>query len=490
MTQDSFTRLIPHNPELRRYVWLEFTPMRLALVPFMLFLLISMFSLGEDLDYKKIYTLSYMGFIFITLIGGSYQIAQTVVTEHINGTWDWQRLSSLSAARLLVGKMFGACLYKWYIGLWLLAVMFYCISGTGIDGINLAKMGDKAPEVVTFGSTITFVACLFLSTFIAHGLTLFIASLQADSFSKIGRFSALSLCFAPALLGYFLALGSLKVLTFMSGFAYLPFTQSGDTASISWYGMAFSPSPFHIASLLFLAYWAVYGTLNLLQRQLRYHVTIIPFALFLLTFTLYLSGFIDNVATADARSQITAYMAQSGIGISIALLTCYFVAPFEALQVTKYPLWWADMRTRNWQRLLYSTPLWMVSFAMLAGICLWRTLFVPSELTIMRGSFYFPLILFVLRDLLVLHLLVMTVARKRVLSGFWLYIFIAYIALPFVFREAFKGDNLGLLSVFFPLPAKDAGMFFNHLVPVVLQCGGLALWLSQKWQSRQQSLAA
>ena len=209
----SLSRLLFKNPELRRYTWLEITPARLLLIPFLLLMLLSVINFRE-FSPRASFLMCYWGFLLITLASGSFQIALTIINERLNGTWEWQRLSALSALRLMIGKLAGITLYKWYVGFWLLGTMLYvATTGSGAEGINLAKVGDRAPEVMTFGTTIQLALVLLLSTLVAYSLTFFMAGFLSENIQTASRFSSTSVAFLPVIVGYYLANFGYKALT-------------------------------------------------------------------------------------------------------------------------------------------------------------------------------------------------------------------------------------------------------------------------------------
>jgi hypothetical protein len=467
------------NPELRRFAWLDMSPIRLVLAPALILLVLSMLNISEY-DAKLTYQACYMAFIALTICGGSFQIAQTVISERLNGTWEWQKLSALTAGKLTVGKLIGGCLYKWYSGAILLGIMLYVSFGFGPEGVNLAKVGDRAPQVVTVSSTVYFIIALILAALAAHGVTLFLSSIQAGRIAKQTRMSALSVALPGALGGIGLAIAALAAVTATASIEGL----NRAIPAVQWYGATPDVSTFNFFSQCFFAFWAVYAAYRLMRHQLQYNDTILAFIAFLMTFTAYWSGFGEG--TADFRENPLEYLRVHTVPLFVCILACYFVAPLEAMQTTRYPRWWADVKAKAWERLIYTTPLWFVAYAILTLFCFGRIAFAQGS-TLVVTSFYLPMLLFIMRDMLVLHLLVLMKSNKRALAAFGLYLFVAYLGLPFLFKESIATNEF-TASLFFPLPAKTSGQLLSHMIPVIVQCVGLGSWLFSRWQDRQKLL--
>ena len=119
------------NPELQRYVWLEFSLQRLIVMPLVLAVILYISSSGTSNVASNI---AYCAmFLFVVLIGlwGGNKAAASVIEEVNDNTWDFQRLSSVSPVSLMFGKLFGSTIYCW-INVW----------WVGQDKIVLSPGGD------------------------------------------------------------------------------------------------------------------------------------------------------------------------------------------------------------------------------------------------------------------------------------------------------------------------------------------------------------
>lgn len=111
------------NPEFRRNLWLELSLPRLLLTP--LLLGIGFAAIGWNLSpaaIGRVASFAWYGFWAFALLWGGRRAAASIADELAEGTWHGQRMSSLGAWSMMVGKLFGATAFAWYGALLCLAV--------------------------------------------------------------------------------------------------------------------------------------------------------------------------------------------------------------------------------------------------------------------------------------------------------------------------------------------------------------------------------
>jgi hypothetical protein len=121
------------NPELQRNLWLEFTWSRVALMAGVLGLIFTLgwYSNSPGDDDNRIEVLASIAeglFIILAVVWGSFKAGRSVSDEIRERTWDTQRLSALSPAGMMLGKLFGATAYVWFGAALCLLVLAYCVS--------------------------------------------------------------------------------------------------------------------------------------------------------------------------------------------------------------------------------------------------------------------------------------------------------------------------------------------------------------------------
>jgi uncharacterized membrane protein len=138
------------NPEFRRNLWLELTPLRAVLVGALLLLALVAAAAAELaargsswLGSGHLAATATGGFVVLVVIWGGWQAAAAVVTEIRERTWDGQRMSSLGAWSLSWGKLFGVTSLAWCYGLVCIAVLVAARPGasSAIDAATLIGAG-------------------------------------------------------------------------------------------------------------------------------------------------------------------------------------------------------------------------------------------------------------------------------------------------------------------------------------------------------------
>ncbi|MDA0338595.1 MAG: hypothetical protein O2910_01960, partial [Proteobacteria bacterium] len=253
------------NPELRRNIWLELTTGRLIAMPVVLGILFSLpAGIGAGTS-----TLATILFFILTLIWGTRQAAEAVPSEVSENTWDWQRLSTLSAFQLTWGKLFGATLFTWYGGLMCLLVLLS--EGAGIRGL----------------------AHLIGAGLIAQGVA-FLTGLQTV---RVRGYRAASGSLMAQLIGIFagvlaLQIGAAAKLGTIWSFA----VSLGASTGVTWYGFDFAADPFTTLSLFIFLAWTLLACYRLMMRELQYKARPWAWPAFVVFCCFYGAGFV-SVAT-------------------------------------------------------------------------------------------------------------------------------------------------------------------------------------------------
>ena len=114
--------LFLNNPEFTRNLWSNFSLIGIGLSLFLSanLLLFAHYNLDSFTAILNVY----LG-LFLCIVGfwGSNNVINAFLQEFKQGTWDYQRLSSISPMQMLLGKLFGAACMQWLIGLILFMTM-------------------------------------------------------------------------------------------------------------------------------------------------------------------------------------------------------------------------------------------------------------------------------------------------------------------------------------------------------------------------------
>lgn len=313
------------NPELRRNAWIELSAHRLILMPVMVILVLALIG-AQSTDPWRLVAKS-AGWIFILVVHfwGTRQAAEAVTDEVRDRTWDWQRLSSLSAWQMAWGKLFGATAYAWYGGAWCLVALAVAraMSGAGADFASMA---------------VTLVA----SAVALHGAGL-AGSLQAGrKDSRLGARMGILVLIPLALL--------------FTGVAPVWDRLPG---TYTWFGMAFDAVRFVAASAVAFAAWGVLAVDREMSRELR--VRKVPWAY--PAFAVFLGAYASGFFPLDAGGHVELFVWLTFLA---ALSLAYYGLFADVTTATIIRRVVLHLRTGEYARALDEAPQWTVALALAA----------------------------------------------------------------------------------------------------------------------------
>jgi len=403
-----------NNPELRRLLWLECTPARIAAV---LGTLVALLGLGWLIDDRgagpTTAGFALVGFAACTLVWGALQVGSSVLDELRQRTWDQQRMSALTPWEMTWGKLAGAGALPW-------------LGGT----LALAVYAWAAREPDLPWRLLLLVAAALLLQGLALGGSLLLIQRGGD-----GRAS-------PQLRTF----GALAML-----WVAWSFTQRGG-GRIEWFGEAWAAAPFAALAVASLAGWAVFGSQRLMCEALQ--VRTLPWALpaFIVYLALLVAGFFVDGDTPPLARQIIVSSCGLLVSLGCAYL-CAFALKTEPLLPRRLAVAWRD---GDRARVLATLPAFAVALAtgavftaatqIAAGTA---EVSLPEELLLRAPAGALPVFLYGLRDLVVLFGLRLGAAPGRFELFASLYLVVVYWLLPGL--AAFTGVP-GLGRALAPLP--------------------------------------
>lgn len=290
------------SPELRRNIWLEFTPSRVILMTSVLGLVALAVYLISGRHFTALAPIGVAGYIFITIFWGSRNAARSVIGEIRERTWDFQRLSAVSPVSMTVGKLIGATSYTWYGGL-----LSLLIATPG-----LTRMMDGSEVAATLA---LLVACGLLAHAVALGSALAIARRRrADARLSVlpHQAAALAAAVAPSwLIGAF-------------GRRWFDFES---VREVTWYGASYGALEFTAAATLIFAIWAVVGSWREMRLELMETNTPIVWPLFLVCLAAFLAGFGGGGSVG---------LALAYVGVHAAAMVSLIAEPKNAVELRAF----------------------------------------------------------------------------------------------------------------------------------------------------------
>lgn len=420
--------------------------MRLIAPPALLLLLIMI--VGDITHLEETFTTIYVVIVFLL---GSSDAGSAFPKEIKNKTWDFQRTSQLSPLRLVVGKLLGAPLYSWYMGL---CVLFCTYLSMGADP-NMKQQ-----------YTLLMMICAGL---LGHVFAFLYSVMAAGSGTIVGIIVSLSVW---GILGEY-----------------------STDSTVTWLFYDLNLLTFMCASTLFWGVWAFRASVCLLRERMQYKNMPWDWVLFLGTSCVYFIGIWSDEIPADKW-----WYYASLFTIVISLVTAYLMLLLEAYDMSRYKRFWNKVKTSSWNGAWEIIPRWGVSmgFAFVALAVFLIGKGVTGDKGVRDIYFCIGLVLFVCRDGLVFHAALLGQRVKH--SIFWLVIFyvLMYVMLPsfsgvewfsHVKRSMAEGaasvPSMKFLTWFYP-PVH--GKSPTVLLPVLIECGLCAYLLL--WRIRRLKTAS
>ncbi len=340
------------NPELQRNLWLELTPRRVALMAAILGLVFFASALPGGLSYGPSTVASFLYYV-IVVFWGTRNAALSVVGEIRDRTWDAQRLSSLGAAEMTWGKLFGATSYNWLGGLICLAVI---VAG------SIAHSGPAYAAIELVYYLVLGViaqASAFLASLIA------VRRRQGHSRLELMLYQLAGLAAAFAVYTVWSAADPTASL--------MP--QMHPVSHVNWWGIAFETRGFLLVSLAIFAAWILVACYREMRLELQWRNGPLVWIGFLAFIGVYCAGL-------DTWASGTHFVGRTDQAALRLLLVFFVYAAATYVMVLLEPkdrvqLRWlgAQLESGRVGSMLWNLQAWMMSyiaaFAAAAVLLVW-----------------------------------------------------------------------------------------------------------------------
>lgn len=496
------------TPEFHRNLWLKFSPFRLVAAPVFIGVLVAIclkivpeknFIFDRDYSYTLLTQGGLWFYFLVVVLWGNYE-AGTAMQEEIRGnTWDFQRMSSITAIQLVAGKLFGATSYVWYIGILTLIPLYYGLSHLDLPAPSYRNFTPGGGGVVWEPDNDLYVIFyLVLAGLVGHSLAFLVSFVDLTSFiARTGkkRIPRGSGAFALGVVASYFVFTMAQQVSPKLAESYSMFR---DNRVTEWFGAKYDTEVFTAISLLFFLAWFVAGSFRLARAELMHRTMPVVWMGFVASLLFALYGF------ANAAH---AYYYGNLLGIFVlALLLCYGVMLFEASDGRKYSRFFSYLQKGEWRRAFENTHKWVVTVPFVL-VPLWATVAnVPTDGGYLNPSimlsFMAAILLFALRDGIIIHIAVRGQGARNIGFKVMFYYLMAYVLLPTLhfallpksiqdfnlkaWIRALAGqagagtvddlvpDIIKTLVVYYPLPLKNA---LYTIGPVFLEAALAGLWL-------------
>ncbi len=430
--------------EFRRNVWLEFSLQKIILLLIVAGLTLAI-SLSTDPTASDVVKITINTALFIGLFGCISKVADSITAEIGGHTWDFQRMSALPSTSIVFGKIFGASSYIFVTVFVVLTLGFITLT----NNINLA---DGNIYDMFFEKSTLALACIVLGM----GVT-FIATIQ------IGRIMIRQKRIGDTLLkGLGILIGSS---------AYFVISETTKSRygidQIDWYGQSYHNTSLYYALLAVAIVWVAIGAIQSLKAELQFKTFPTWWVAFMACVTFILCGFTPDYA--ESFEQILSYSAVCMFGVTI--ISAYTMILFEDLSIVRYRKLIAHIRARNDRETLILMPRWipgaflaLVALFVLAGVLVVNKIDEPYLLFGLLAAFFF-----VLRDIMIMHILVLRQPDKAYHLTFMIYLIILYGILPYFTIHVLGIDNPSVFYV--DIESRTTG--FMDALPAIIQAAGV-----------------
>ncbi len=407
------------NPELLRNLWLEASPIRLALIAGLVLLVFAAASAVPP-QWGSAESAAQVLYWFFVVLWGTRNAALSVVAEIRERTWDGQKLSSIGPVQMMWGKLLGSTAANWFGGLLCLPPMVAPV---------LAGQGPRA-------------ALLYAGMMLALGLFAQAAALLS-SLMLVRRNT-----------------GNWRLDTFLcqvagiaAAFSYFTLWRSLDAFQTSgaetlvWWGQVFNLRAFHLVSLMVFLTWALIGCWRMMRAELRFANGPFVWLAYLAFLCVYEAGFapwLVHRLHLDAAPLFDTIL-RLVMAVFTLTATTYSMVFLEPKGPVRMRWLGEQLRAEHLRRAFLALDAWMLSY----GAALAASL-VLVALLMARGS---PLVLpaaalpgFLTRDVAI-FVLVRGVAQGKGDLAALAILGALYVLVPLILRGA---GLEALLALFLP----------------------------------------
>ncbi len=473
------------NPELKRNLTIELTRQRLIAMPVILGLVFTAAATAGDAG--TVATVSRIAFWALILLWGTRKAAGVFDAELLNNTWDGQRMSALSAMELFLGKLFGGLGFILY-GASICVVVSIVAQSVELADINPRSLPDQwQVKIILSGIGELLAALLAITT------SMFVAVILMKR-ARTSKGISVTLC-------QFFAIGAAALIwltwTVSTSSPDLEIGRIFNNASPKphiWYGIAFSPRWFAIASLVVFLGWAVTGIIRELGTLLQFRSLRWMWLVFVLFAGVYVAGFEAIYADMEqSPGRITVFL---GIIWAVGLVLTYIAIFIEPKSINDYRTFLTALGHGSARGFLEKNPFWVASLAV-ALVALILVAFIGGPPALNPSLGYTPhagtlgasprlmlisLTLFALRDYAIILALNFRANAKRADLAALIYLMVLYFVAPIIVGVLgeFQTTTQLALGLFRPQPEEPA---YLSILPIAIETVLATAWVAFRWRN-------
>lgn len=455
------------NPELLRNLWLQVSPERLIAAPLILGAVFALAAFATD-SWEVVGSVASWGYVLIAYLWGTRRAVNVLADEIAAGTWDGQRMSSISPWTMAWGKLLGGTAYVWYCALLCLAIY----AAAEVESGRGAALMLNLPLKITGALLVQAVALLLALVLVGKGRRL---SRRTVAFAQGGALFV-------GLTGVSSVL--LPSLTERLGF--------GAADKVTWFGFVFPSSEFTLLTQVLFLGWAVVALYRLMAGELQVRQR--PWVW--LSFSLFLILYDQGLLVLGPNDALSLHF----LAALLVAIPLYYLALFaQPNDIVRYRWLSYHLHRGNGRNLLALMPLWLPSLLLAAGLAIVVAVLARSDTQSLAEvervarlwsapipagtlSTAIALILFMLRDLGIVLLLSFAKRPKAPDLAAILYLIVLY---GICGGLALAAGATSLLPLFWPGAGGNAlVVVLAPLIQVIL----VAILLQRRWAAQNRAL--
>jgi hypothetical protein len=357
------------NPEFQRNLWLDASPRRAiwaGVTVLLVYFAVALLS-RDSRHGGAIFTgVGIAVFLACAVLWAARAAASSVLTEVAERTWDFQRLSSLTAWEMTWGKLFGA------------TFLASCAGMTGIV-VYLLAASPASPWLVIL---------LLAGALMMQSVSFMAALVGVRKARAEGRIARPGGFIGGLIVGYFRLSSRAASNALKQGGRHPGFGWFGRQGLVSWWGMPPSVEMFWSSSLLVFAGFALAGAWRLMRLELQMRSEPLVWPLFLLVLAVWVAGYRAGPMGHGAS------VAAAGMAMCLAAYAAAFIEPADRVAVRHFARLAVQGKAAEAARIA-PAPLFPLAFAVILTLISFG---VPAE---GLATAYSPsaLLAFLVRDL-------------------------------------------------------------------------------------------
>lgn len=397
--------LFLNNPEFTRNLWVNFSWIGFALTLFLIgnILLFAQYNFHNYSPFLNIYLFS-----FLCIVGfwGSQNVINAFLYEFKQGTWDYQRLSTVSPLQILLGKLFGAACMQWLLGVILFISML----------IHFHFLPFAPTNFIINITIYWFIFSVLIILLQCNVVINFLLLWRKGSTKATRKTRSSSTGFI------FLILGLIFIPWGDHNFWYVT-----SEKTIILFGFLLTTTQYVLIVAVVLTLWSLIALHNLLRSEFGQKISPLWWAGFLVFSYLFCYGttFLKSFNTIYDQQTLPFFISSAIITAITIYVMLYYSKKDTAVWVRIGRYWQYGAK----YKLFYSVPTWLISyiFMIILSMIACAMIFIDESLSDASRAFLIVLsfILFITRDICIVLYLNLS-RRNNYLIVVFLLLYLSY----------------------------------------------------------------